>query len=1333
VVAALSIAVPNGIRSALHLLLAALAALTVLAWPSGAGAQSVGVQMQLCDSVTGLCPLQPASPGQLVYYEVTIASTANATITLANTFDSTFTLTGVVCGNIVKATQATINLQVSGQIICRFSGFFNGGSAAPPASVKVVSSSGTVLATSQYNAVIDLVRPLPSDVRITKTQDPILPPLDLASGPNTVTYKIVVENLGANDLFLGRMLEVQDRLRLKADSVALNVLLDSATCQVLNAQGQTSGVVSDCLDTSQTQPHHTTPLLVGYTAPHDFAAWHYPPGSNGFLKVGEKIVLTVTVKVSAVTGLKCIIKSGADGFWQEAHVVLTLPAVGAAPITVLDDLDAKNNTAEVQQDVSTGETVVNADCNAAFRPKLAIRKTQVTPAPSAGLPWSNTGTLVTYRITVENLSTTHKIRNIHIRDAVEESPGTPPFKVAWVSDNCATINCSSTPATGPQQLQGYGDFRQMFSAVLFGGSDLAPATVSSPSLASFLITLRYSEPRCDSFRDGAKDPIRNIVQAVGWDEVDSSGNAVTVNDVLQSDIVTAMAEAPACPLLVTKKPGPGQIASEIEFGVPYNYAVTYENPTGQDYEVGSLIDAMRFVPWPTGSERYAISLRVDYNFQCTVAAVPGGMVSGYPAANSQAPNNNIAYIVGNVLPQQGARLIDGHNVTFKPHSKLACTVNVIVRPPAASDPYCSRAVLDNAAILDMSVFYNPNLPWPTVPPLGSPAMWASFPRHLPNCHNWVANKFADPSWTWWTGPMHWRYTIYNGGPSNPVSWPLIRDRFTNGAGNPIAVAVTGAPFGCAIASACIGMWYGPAPTSTPSSVSALQLTRFDARQKLETNLDASAPASVLPPSRAPPGGSVCNTVTVDPLTPSSNIAAVNYWKNPDPVTRTASACVRVLDTGLITIRKLVTSPSGLTPPGGPFAIDINCVHPDQSIRISAIHVSLAAGQSAAPPDHIPVGSKCTASESGFPPLPAPTPGCAYPYWHVVTTPLLPFVIPPADSAGNVATSKVTVLNELSCRPVTTIIINKTTIVPPGMGVSQTFAFVVTCNPALPNLGPLHPVTVPAVGQTRVAVPIVSKCTVAETVPVSNVQGCSWTASPSSQSVNAAIPGGTVTVKFVNQLVCNGPGTLSLRKTTNLPPGMPPLFASVTAYVTCGGHVSTVKVPANGAATPLSLPAPVNCTIIEQAAPAPSGCSWSVTYVPSASAAIASGIDTPVQLVNDLVCNVGATGATLLVRKFVLLNGDATPRDPLTMPAAWQAKFPFTVTCGSSPPQYGSLNLGNGYLTALAVPANQTCKVQEQPPAFPDPACHWSVTYPQGPSIPVVKGNNAFIVHNVQVC
>jgi uncharacterized repeat protein (TIGR01451 family) len=1292
--------------------------------PDGAQAQTpaLTISKRLCDLSTSQCPLASAALGQTVFYEVTIDNIGRPAdqVHLKETLPAGFVLSAVLCGPTggpmtpypLGPIVANLALPANAKLICRFVGAFGAGSTSVVTNkVEAIDghadpANGTAIASGTSSNAVNLAAPLPSDLSITKTLlGPTAQPLDVSAGPQNATYKIVLENLGANDLYLGSILQIMDRLYLQPQSVALNVRFLSATCAVVSANGSLLPL-SDCLDTSQ--PASASPLLVGYTAPQAFVAWRYPTsgqGSAGLLRAGDKVELTVTVEVSRLPGVNCILAQDADGFWQEAHIVLTLPPVGGGPATTLDDLVPANNTSEVSLGVRTGATQLDPACNAPFKPKLAIKKVQVLPSGSTVVAWSPSGPDVFYQLTVQNLSSAYLIRNIHLVDLVEEGIGTPPFTATLVSQSCPGAICTTATPMSPQQLPGYAVARPVFGAVLFGGATslgtaTIPGTTPSGSLtASFLLRLRYSNPACDSYVDGNIDPIRNIMQAVSWDEIDSSGNVTAVTQPLEQSVTTRMKEAPACPLTVVKHPTVGgPFPPQLRFNVPYSYTVTYTNPDPlHAFTVGTLIDALRYTPWPTGAGHYAISLKVDYNYQCA-----SNGVTGYPASNPAGyPNYDTAYAVENALPQQGVRLIQGGPVTFPPGKTLTCTVTVVVHPPAASDPYCSTAMLDNAAILDMSPFYNPNLPWPS----GTPNMMGKTQTPLPVCFDWSVNKSADPTWTWQGGgPLSWAWDIYNAGPSMTSGGPLISDQFT-----PPVPVNSFTPPACTTLPACTASWLGTNPVATaPGAASVLVPYVMGHGQTLRTILNVqNAPAALAPG----PNGLVCNQVTAS----LPNLGGNNYWKNPDPATRTAKACVKILATGSFVIRKVVTNNSGLPiNPAYAYQINVSCTYPpDPAVLIPPVNLTLVAGQSSQPVGHIPVGSKCTVTETP-PPVPPGSATCAYPVWQIYTMPLLPFIV----SQPNV-TITVPLTNNLTCRPVGALSIKKTTIFPPGMPAAfANVVFQVSC----PSPGPNTNVPVPANGVVTIPnIPIVSTCTVTEQVPASTVPGCAWTATPNPASVQVMVPGGTAGVSVANKLVCAAAvGRLFIEKQTIAPAGTP-LPATIPFNVNCGPGASNlpVSVPVSGVSLPLNIAAPATCTITEQVPPAPPGCVWSVTQLPPGNLAIGAGANVTVTVIDRLVCS--PVDLTLLVRKFVLVDGSKTPVSPNQLSFWPTAAFKVDVTCGTNPAAHYTLSTGNNFQAQHGqVPTGTNCTIVEIPP--PAPAnCSWATSYPQGQSA-LITGN-----------
>jgi hypothetical protein len=1291
---------PQWLRRARAALVAAgllLAFALALLWPQPARAQAV-VQKTLCVGVASQLPSCPASAsvssvslGQPVYYEVTILGSTGP-VDLKEIFPPGFQLTGVVCTGQSNLPLSPIVTGLSSGAVCQFSGSFGAGSTSGANNVVELRATHTnpVIASDSHNAAIPLNGPLPSDLKITKTAD--LASIDVSAGPQLVTYTITLENLGANDLLLGTLLQIADRLALLPNSVALNAQLVSSTCAV-QSQNSTLLPLSDCLQLGPNQPPNVNPLLIGYAAPHDFAVWEYPAGTPGLLRVGDKIVLTVVVQVSKKVDIQCVVAPNSDGFVEAAHILLTLPpAAPGMSATTLADLIPGNNSAQVPLQVITGETQVDPNCNAPYKPKLAIAKIQTSPTPATGVPWNPSGSLgptVDYKVTVQNVSATHSIRNIQLVDVVREGIGTPPFLATLDSHTCAASDCTNlNPIAMPVALQGYNMAATVFGAQLYGGSSLP-----SNGSMSFTIRMRYHAQKCDSFRDGAFDPIHNHVQVASWEEVDNNTQQsvnVTLAFPLDQFVTTNMQEAPACPLKVSKTPtNTGPFAPpRIVFNTPYSYTVSYENTDPvQSFTVGTLIDTLRFTPPGLGGQPYAISLKVDYNYAC----VPFGPISGHPTANASSPGNDIAYIVANALPQQGVRLIQNSGpVTFGPSSKLVCTVVVTVNPPAASDPYCWTADLDNSAILDMSAYYDPNFPWSTNP--GNTNMWATVTKPLPACFNWAVNKFVTPAWTTpGGGPLSWSYTIFNAGPPMTTGGPLISDQFLNAANNPLAAVVTGFSVGCPIAGSCPNPqpgWLINNPIQTPpGGTSVLVPFNLGHGQTLQTNLTVqNAPASVVH------GGKACNRVWAS----LPNFGTGSYWKNLNTLTDTA--CALILDVGFVKVTKQVVNNTGLATPAS-YQVTLACTYP--GITLPATTFNLASGASGTA-GNIPIGSTCTVSDS--PPVPPGSNSCAFPVWQISSIPLSPFT----TSMTPGATTSVTLKNTLTCRPVSSIRIQKTTSVPSGLPPPPlTFSFSVSCSP----MGPNGIFPVPANGQLIIPnIPIVSTCTVAEIVPTYPIPDCSWTATPNPVTLTVNVPIKVPTAKFTNKLVCTG--KIRIKKSTSVPLGTS-LPASILFNVNCSpGGAFTITMPPNGLSAPLTVATPSACSVTEQVPPAPAGCFWTVVKFPPGNVSVPPVGTATVNFTNKLTCKPGRL--TIKKKQTIVPPGVPAP-----------GAFQFNVNCQPGGPTTVVTVPASGQNQVVNIPAPASCTVVEQFPT-PPPGCTWNAVQTPSGNIAVPPNTNVLV-------
>ena len=311
-------------------------------------------------------------------------------------------------------------------------------------------------------------------------------------------------------------------------SAALNARFLGATCTVVAANVQ-SAPASDCLAPAPSRLAGTGSLLVGSTALQDFAAWRFPangPGSDGYLRSGDKMVLEVRVEFTAARA--CVIAPGADGILETAHIELAVPGVSGGPVTTLAETalpppadPATNNSAAIPLKVVTGATQVDPDCNPpADTATLQIRKTEVTPtSPAAPLGWAasaTNGPSARYRVTIFESSPTHRIRNIRLVDIVRQGTGTPSFSAHQALISCN--GCAITlPSPAAQVLNGYGTTATMATMTLLGGNSavgLLPVPPSGiPNSVTVQIHFRYVRRACDSLLAGS-DRIDNIARVV---------------------------------------------------------------------------------------------------------------------------------------------------------------------------------------------------------------------------------------------------------------------------------------------------------------------------------------------------------------------------------------------------------------------------------------------------------------------------------------------------------------------------------------------------------------------------------------------------------------------------------------------------------------------------------------------------------------------------------------------------------------------------------------------------------------------------------------------------
>ena len=1004
--------------------------------PAAAQSQPVTVSKILCYA-TG-CPTNPTGESTVtaltnVFYQVTIGNTNGPaqTVTLTDPLPANFTVTTVVCNGVPMPftgtiTVAGIPLPASGSTVCNVNGQFTATSASVANTATVTGASTSLTNSNTDTVAVTLPAAIPGNVKITK-----LASAALVNAPATVVYTIKVKNTSPNPqdppLALGSVLTVFDQLRLRPTSVPLmaTYVAGSTTCTVAPATS-VNNVINSCLQTTP-QPGSVSPLTVNSPALLNFLNWRYAAGDPGMLSPGAVMTLKFKVTFAALPGIPCVIQPGADGVYNESHLALNVPGPNG-PQAVQDANPVDNTSAQVLLKVNTGFTIVDPACGLIYLAPstvLQVTKTQLFPTtPPGGLSWFTPD--IKFLITIKNISTTKTVTKLQGLDETLSGLGTPPFKSTFTgSSPCPPIGLVMTcvPVLPPQTLAGYGATKTMYNFTLFptGSPVLGPG-----QSWSFPIHLKYSHPDCDSYPGVTAKPVDNVVIVTNWTEMVGS-NSTTATGLVGSAVTTLMKKPPNCPLKVLKFAN----VPKIHFGVPNGspnivYTVKYYNPTPGTYTVGTMIDTMRTKTIPTAPLPYAAQLPVQYRYSCsqTAGSVTGGFPGPYPHRNAAWPSYNAASIIPTSLPQQGVRLIQNTlPVTFGPFSSVTCTVQVVVLPPPASDPYCSmHGYLENNGILDASAYYNPNFAW-TSPPTW---MWSSVSRPLPKCYDVVLNKVAVPATAWTSpsgGPVAFALSILNNG-NDPIAGggPAVQDAFTP----PLWTSpLPTAPAGTA--------WLPPLPTG--SAVSKLAINNLGAGQTALVNF--SVPNTAAHPYPPAPG-QICNHVTRSMRLPPFGPAPLDYyWKHP----ATAQACIPVVQTASLTVTKALVQPTyGNVSPSAAFTVAVSCA---LSSQITGPNTALTF--TITPPNltqtinNIPVGSTCSVVETSVPP-PTQDPVCNNWIWtQTGMTPSSPITI----TSGN---NTVVVTNTRTCHNLFSFGVAKTIVGVPGMvPPAGTFNVNVSCH------------------------------------------------------------------------------------------------------------------------------------------------------------------------------------------------------------------------------------------------------------------------------------------------
>lgn len=752
-------------------------------------------------------PLSSVVPGQPVYYEVQIFSVANAnnapwSVNLTEQYQPGFAsnVQSVRCANASSnaATYTAANplatllgpipVPSAGQANCAMAGFFTTTAATDTNAGNLVtlSAAGITTISKSVNATLDTTAPLPTNLRITKTSDVTTGPLG-----STVNFTITLENdANGSDVFLGGgLLRFSDRLFNYGNTAATISYVGTTTCTPL-------GGGSSCIDVSN--------MAGSFNVPASTWQWQafqrsFPAADPGFLPKGGALKIQYALKA---TGPTCKEPTTSIKLSNEAGFDLA----GLLGTTVADLNPVDNSVIYGPVNVTTANL---PDCPPKNpTPTVEINKIVVNPL---SLPNKTAwGDQVTYQITVKNTSSV-PLTNVGFRDLVSSSSnGAVPFDATLLA---LPSNLPGVPASVPDtRTLSSNNWLETWRSAVPSTTTLQPGEVRT-----FSLTLRFDMKSC------AAEPqpnfvITNLILLTATELGGTQPSALaSIN----------MQDPPACQFKTDKRMSDanGAAPTVVQFGVPYEYQVTFTNQSSNlPARVYTLADFLR-----VDAPGYTQGLGLQYSYECSS---PNGVLM--PQGKAQSPNFP-ALQNGSVLntfyPTGGSPLINmGGPVDFPANGQLSCKVKLLVQRPSALDAHCMNqpqmARLENTALIYPGV-RNLNQPLPA-------SSWAQASAELPRCYKLVVNKDAlEPSATT-TGPaLHYVVTVTNNGSSisglSSPNWlllnDLIADGYLPGSVNVSTLNPSGGTCGPGPADACELL-------SNPGSPTQLGLKNLAAGQEL---------------------------------------------------------------------------------------------------------------------------------------------------------------------------------------------------------------------------------------------------------------------------------------------------------------------------------------------------------------------------------------------------------------------------------------------------------------------------------------------------------------------
>lgn len=1189
----------------------------------------------------------PVPQGVPIYYMITVTNpwsqppqTINLTDDLPNEF--TQTSAALFCRDdanqpfssnpyLVPNGFVTINLAAAQTVHCFIPGTFT--TDGKPKNEAEGKNGDNYQVKSDVTVNVPKTTPIAADLVIDKSVNPGT--VDVSGGPQTVTYSITITNNGPGDVDIGDYFKLYDVMSLLPNSVPLNVQFVSASCAAYTATNAAS-TTTDCLDNSGPQfASGGGSLFVGTMNQHNFFTWGFDNG--GHITQGEKIVLTITVTVSAVDDLKCVRDPAANGLANKAFFTLADKNNGA-----LADANAANNTDSANLSVTLPGFKVDPDC---AKGQLKVTKKQINPPAGTQVAW---GTPVTYEITIENVSLPAQqidIEKHDLQDWVTEGVNTPPFRRSPGKTYCDAAQSSAgqcspfTPAPTNLNIAGQHNY-SYYGESNMGWDTNAKIKLPHGDKIVFNTTFIYDQPDCETVPATPKRPIINTARVTYKAPPFGAPNGTP--DITQTqtyDAETLMEKVKPCQFRVTKQLISG--GPNVQFGgPPLIYKVTFTN-LDSPRKIGTLFDAARItIPG------YATQLPFTSSWSCT----PSSGVAGYGALSGSVSAGLATHVGSGAQGSPAAVTTIGNNIFFPTGGSITCTVQIKVQRPPLNDKFCTTAdaYFENVAMMDVTHPFNTNITWPPTSgwlassmtnPVPQNRNWASVRSLLPKCWDAHINKTASVGglpagsapWTYPSNPNPVNYTISvtNDGDS-PLGTPtsstpgwIVQDKFA-----PPYSSGTQQFGGCSP-----GTWCWPIAPHNPKGQVGIrnllsgQTGSWTVSQPggaypvnpVVSNQDLRNCAWILPQGlQAGPGWYNNQLASVTGFgCPSTSTSLCPPGGNP----LVACVTVPVLAVTKISVRKQVVDQTGAgvtTTPANSFQVKVDCSPYDipsavnTNLQFSTGANGLSAYQSVHP---VPMGGTCTVTETSSITPAAIVTKCGGAGNVIPTTAVTPLTNPlnPVDNL-------VTVTNTYSCKgnPMGQLEVIKelnTTMVAVQFPAT-TWTINTNCTPAA-SASSLS-LTTPASGNAQivtsgmVTAPVGANCAVSEVTP-SNTLIPSWFKNQCIQqggtaqwnvpqySVNngpplttapiVSITSGVQTVKVINGWSCvpNSGGQLEVIKVLNNAPGVLFPAKSWTINTNCTPAASASQVilttPAfgNGQATVSGLvtaPASASCTISE---------------------------------------------------------------------------------------------------------------------------------------------------------